>query len=124
MNFVRSTVSRSSRGLRLASPAFAIDGVPEEGGWPSEILLGVRPHEIALTGPGEGHGIGRAEIVELLGSTTLIHLRVDGESDGLLRIVVPSDVTVAVDDPVGFRVNVDRLHVFDERTGQRLNRSA
>jgi multiple sugar transport system ATP-binding protein len=124
MNFVRSSISRSSRGLRLASPAFAIDGVPEEFDWPSKVLLGVRPHDIALTGPAEGHGIGRTEIVELLGSTTLIHVRVDGESDGLLRIVVPSDVTVAVDEPVGFRFNVDRLHVFDERTGQRLNRSA
>jgi hypothetical protein len=34
---------------------------------------------------------------------------------------VPSDLEVRVDDPVRFRIRRDRLHLFDGRTGRRLN---
>jgi multiple sugar transport system ATP-binding protein len=134
MNFVRGTILPGrSDGLRLASPAFTIDDVVarNESGASinnaadavtrGEILLGVRPHDIELTPLAGGHGAGRVEIVELLGSTSVIHLRVDGLSDRLLRMVVSSDMTVAVGERVGFRIHVDRLHLFDERTGQRVN---
>jgi ABC-type sugar transport system ATPase subunit len=60
------------------------------------------------------------EIVEPLGSTTVIHLRVDRLPDRLVRVVVPSDAPIAVDERVGFRINLKHLHLFDERTGLRL----
>jgi ABC-type sugar transport system ATPase subunit len=135
MNFVRGTIL-PGRGdsLRLGSPAFTIDDVVARNEWSAgsidnaadavthgEILLGVRPHDIELTPLAGGHGAGRVEIVELLGSTSVVHLRVDGLSDRLLRMVVSSDMTVAVGERVGFRIHVDRLHLFDERTGQRVN---
>jgi multiple sugar transport system ATP-binding protein len=135
MNFVRGTILPHGAGsLRLASPAFTIDEVlarkerPDgaishdtDAVTPGEVLLGVRPHDIDLTPPGEGHGVGRVEIVELLGSTSVIHLRVDGVPDSLLRVVVSSDATVAINEQVGFHIPVDRLHLFDERTGRRLD---
>jgi multiple sugar transport system ATP-binding protein len=134
MNFVRGTIlPGGSDRLRLASPAFTIDDVVsrnesaasiDDGGDTvahGELLLGVRPHDIDLTPPVAGHGAGRVEIVELLGSTSVIHLRVDGWSDQLLRVVVSSDTPVAVDEQVGFRIHVDRLHLFDARTGRRVN---
>ncbi len=80
----------------------------------------MRPQDVELTPSGDGHGVGRIELVELLGSTTLVHLRVEGLSGELLRIVVSSDAAVAADQLVGFRFDVRRLHLFDARTGLRL----
>ena len=84
----------------------------------TEVVLGVRPHDIDLT-PG-GEGIGRVEIVEPLGPATVIHLRVDGLTDTLVRVVAPADLPVGLNDEVGFSLRRDRLHVFDGRTGLRL----
>jgi len=134
MNLIPSTMSPGSRGLRVASPAFAIDNVgggddsspasssggADGGGAHRGVLLGIRPHDIELTRPAEGHGLGRVAVVEPLGSTTVIHLRVDGLPDRLVRLVVPSDTSIVVDERVGFRINVAHLHLFDERTGLRL----
>ena len=84
-------------------------------------LVGVRPHDIALTAPGEGDGVGRVELVEPLGSTTIVHLRVEDVAVRPLRVVVAPDTAVGLDERVGFRINHARVHLFHERTGRRLN---
>ena len=133
MNFLQATAMRDAKGLTLSSPAFCVtdaSGVDallsvarDKDGRDADdrpIVLGVRPQDVELTPSGEGHGVGRIELVELLGSTTLIHLRVEGLSDQLLRIVVSSDTAVGADQLVGFRLDARRLHLFDARTGLRL----
>jgi hypothetical protein len=52
-----------------------------------------------------------------------IHLRVDGLPGQLMRLVVPPDASFAPDEQVCVRVNVERLHLFDERTGLRISRT-
>jgi multiple sugar transport system ATP-binding protein len=133
MNLMQATAVRDAQGLRFSSPAFCVTDASgadalshvarnEDGRdateWP--IVLGVRPQDVELTPCGHGHAVGRVELVELLGSTTVVHLRVEGLSDELLRIVVSSDAAVAADQLVGFRFDVRRLHLFDTRTGLRL----
>ena len=137
MNFIQVAAVRDAEGLRLSSPAFSVTdasgtdalsntSASENGHDASErqvsleIILGVRPQDVELTPSGEGHGVGRIELVELLGSTTLVHLRVEGLSGELLRIVVSSEAAVAADQLVGFRFDVRRLHLFDARAGLRL----
>lgn len=133
MNFIHATAVRDADALTLSSPAFrvtdasgaaALSVVPrhQDGrdGSERQIVLGVRPQDVELTRSGDGHGVGRIELVELLGSTTVVHLRVEGLSEGLLRSVVSSDAAVAADGLVGFRFDMRRLHLFDARTGLRL----
>ena len=100
-------------------------GAPSMNLWPSAdepgVLIGVRPHDIDLAPVGEGDGVGRVAIVEPLGPATLIHLRVDGLTDELVRVVVPADTPIAEDDRTGFRVRRDRIHRFDGATGRRLD---
>jgi hypothetical protein len=60
---------------------------------------------------------------EPLGPTTVIHLRVDGLPGRQMRLVAPPDASFAPDEQVCFRVNVERLHLFDERTGLRISRT-
>jgi multiple sugar transport system ATP-binding protein len=85
------------------------------------LLVGVRPHDIDLVASGEGDGVGRVEITELLGAVIVIHLRLEGEGEELVRIVAPAETQIGVDDQAGFRVRRDRLHLFDGKTGQRLS---
>jgi hypothetical protein len=37
-----------------------------------------------------------------------------------LRLVVPADTVVRHGELLGFRIRIDRLHVFDSATGRRL----
>jgi ABC-type sugar transport system ATPase subunit len=102
-------------------------GVPMMNIFPAPVpghdraLAGVRPHDILLTAPGEGEGAGRVELVEPLGATTVVHVRVDDAADRVLRVVVAGDAPV-VEERVGFRINPARMHLFDELTGRRLDR--
>jgi multiple sugar transport system ATP-binding protein len=122
MNLWPCTCHRSGDGLRVVSPALSIEpegvdvAVPDGG----HIRVGVRPHDIDLVPSGEGDGVGRVEVVELLGPATVIHLRVDGLPHEFVRVVVPADARIEVDDRASFRVRRDRLHMFDGMTGQRL----
>jgi multiple sugar transport system ATP-binding protein len=121
MNFIDAAVSLDGGRPRITSPALAVDGFDAHyTDGPRDIRLGVRPHDVELTGPDEGHGRGSVQVVEPLGATTIVHLRVDGMADRLLRAVVPPDASVAVDDRIGFRLNTARVHLFDARTGFRI----
>jgi ABC-type sugar transport system ATPase subunit len=131
MNLLHGTWSAAGRTVHVGSPAFALEPIKGEpppgpapdangGGAPARVLVGIRPDDIELTRPGEGHGAGRVEVVEPLGSTTLVHLRAEGLGDRLLRAIVRSDAAVDVNAAVGFRIDLTRLHLFDEGTGRRL----
>jgi len=56
-------------------------------------------------------------VVRQLGATTVIHVRIERASRHAVRIVVPADRALAVDDEVAIRIRRDRVYVFDERTG-------
>ena len=122
MNLWPCVYDAADNAERLMLPGCAIALTPGGLSIPnhSEIVVGIRPHDIRLTPIGEGDGVGRIAIAESLGSVTVIHLRVEGLPD-LVRVAVPPDVPVRVDDPVGFRVRRDRVHAFDRRTGRRLD---
>jgi ABC-type sugar transport system ATPase subunit len=102
----------------VGSPAMNIWRVSRGG---ADVLPGVRPHDVELTAPGAGDANGRVEIVEPLGATTLVHLRMDGVSGRLVRVVVPADRPVAVGEGVAIRLPRERLHLFDPATGERLD---
>ena len=81
MNLWPGTVHRAGDGA-----ARCLAGLLDRAGRPlmsrlpdgGEVWVGVRPHDIDLVPRGDGDGAGRVEIVEPLGPSTLIHLRVDG----------------------------------------------
>ena len=122
MNLWTCASSRIEGRVRLASRALSIEiedtgaAVPDGIG----VSVGVRPHDIDMVPHGQGDGAGRIEVVETLGSTTVVHLRVDGSPDELVRVIVPADTPMAADQVTGFRLRRDRLHLFDARTGRRL----
>ena len=121
MNLWPGTCRRRDGPAHVASAVCSIDldkgcsDVPDG----AELVAGVRPHDIEVTS--DGDGTGRVEIVEPLGPVTLIHLCVAGLPGEFVRVIVPSDTRIGVEDHVRFRIRRDRLHLFDGRTGRRLN---
>ena len=102
-------------------------GSPAMNIWPGTMvravgeraLVGVRPHDIELTPTEVSDRTGRVEILEPLGPTTLVHVRIDDAPESRARIVVPAATRIAIGDHVGFSVRRDRLHFFDEKSGRR-----
>jgi multiple sugar transport system ATP-binding protein len=122
MNMWRGVCSRAGGATSVVLESFSFDGERDQAGVPADgpAIVGVRPHDIELTAPEAGDGRGRVEVVEPLGAATLVHIQINGRSSELVRVIVPSEARVAVDDQVGFRLRRDRLHFFDEQTGRRL----
>jgi len=109
--------------VRLASTALSIevDGLDAAACGHGEMLLGVRPHDIDLVPGGGGDGSGTVEIVEPLGPATVVHLRMDGAPQDLVRVVAAPDTRTSVGERCGFRLRRDRVHVFAGDTGRRMN---
>ena len=104
-------------------------GSPAMNIWPGAMfreqegstLVGVRPHDLELTPVDAGDTSGRVEILEPLGPTTLVHVRLEAASASLARIVVQPNTPIAIGDRVGFKMKRDRLHVFDESGRRRAS---
>jgi ABC-type sugar transport system ATPase subunit len=121
MNLWTCASTPGGGGRRLVASAFSIGLDSSDQTLPDgSVQAGVRPHDIQLTPSGQGDGTGRIEVVEPLGSSTVIHLRVDGAPDDRVRIVAPADTAAGIGQEVGFRLRRDRLHLFDAQSGRRL----
>jgi multiple sugar transport system ATP-binding protein len=122
MNLWSCTCNRVGGGLRVVSPILSIElGVDLAVSDAGEVWVGVRPHDMDLVATGEGDAVGHADIVEPLGPVTLIHFRVDGLPNEFVRVVVAGDTGIEVGNQVSLSVRRDRLHMFDGKTGRRLN---
>ena len=76
-----------------------------------EILLGIRAHELSLTGDSRHAALnGRVELAEISGSETFIHLARD---DGRLVAQVPGVHNLALNEPCTLYVRTASLYGFD-----------
>jgi multiple sugar transport system ATP-binding protein len=123
MNLWRGRYECAQDVPRVASPVCSIELEPDRVSAPdgAELLVGVRPHDIDLVSCAEGDAVGEVEIAELLGPVTVLHLRVGRLATELVRVVVPAETRIGVNDRTGVRLRRDRLHLFDARTGQRVD---
>jgi ABC-type sugar transport system ATPase subunit len=121
MNFVSGELRTSggeaafvSRDFTLqlpAKPANGIDG--------TQLVLGVRPQDLALVPAGQGaQAQGSVWVVELLGSEKLVEVTL-GEKRRL-TVQVRADTPVNVEDAVGIHLDPHRVHLFDANSGAAL----
>jgi multiple sugar transport system ATP-binding protein len=119
MNIWPGTVVRAGGRLSLRVNGFQWDDLAVGDFDRDRVLVGVRPHDVDLAPADGGDGTGRVEVVEPLGPTTLLHVRVEG-SDSRVRIVIAANTRVVAGDHIGFRFRRERLHWFDDQSGRRL----
>jgi ABC-type sugar transport system ATPase subunit len=101
----------------LAIPADDANGLRIDG---RDVVVGVRPSDIELAPEGPSDLVGRVEVLERLGNTSIVHLRTGVETP-LVRLLTSADAQVDVGQTVAARVRRDRLHIFDRQSGHRLN---
>ena len=125
MNLWRCRWTRTATGIHLASGGLAVDLAGAGGtGWQQDtVLAGVRPHDISLVPHGDAEAVGRVEVVEPLGATSVLHVRIDHGSARAIRVVVPADLAPVVNAEVAIRLRHDRVYLFDEPTGVAIMRS-
>jgi multiple sugar transport system ATP-binding protein len=125
MNLVGMSLEQSGEGTRLRSSAFTLPA-PEwvagpAAGWiPPDVTVGIRPEHILIAPAGEGDAMFRArcDLVEFLGHQTLVHLHV---GDIELRAFEDPAKPIRAGYIVDCDVALERLHLFDTRTGRRLD---
>ena len=120
MNFIRGTYRNGVFTLRCgAELELGLLEVPE-----GEIVLGVRPDDVHLAGYGSldcTDPISAAvDVIEFLGSRAIVSISLGKDR---LRMVVPDALVGALEEGGECQVVFDKrkLHLFDPRTGERLN---
>jgi ABC-type sugar transport system ATPase subunit len=107
-----------SGGLDVAlSPRDAARLRSANGATPS-VTLGIRPEDLVLVPVDQGHGNGEVYVVEPLGREQVVDVRI---VERTLRVLAPPSFAGQIGDRVGVRLNIERLHLFQWETGDRLN---
>jgi ABC-type sugar transport system ATPase subunit len=119
MNIWRCDWTRTATGIHLAGLglSFDLEGASNLRLEKNTVLVGVRPHDISVAPRADADAVGRVEVVEQLGATTDLHIRIDGAPERTLRVVAPADWEPVVDAEVAIRIHRDRVYLFDARTG-------
>jgi sn-glycerol 3-phosphate transport system ATP-binding protein len=113
MNFLPGRLVQDGTAVQLdAGPL-----IPLRGRRPGNaVSLGIRPEHLTLGG---GDLTLTVDLVEPLGSETLVHGRVAGRDTETVVVKVPGAVMPAETVTVG--VQADKAHVFDVDAGRRID---
>jgi len=106
---------RLVEGLALAAE---VEAPPAAGG---AVTLGVRPEDLAVTPPGQGHLSGQVRVVEPLGEATLVHVQLVRPAEASLAVRVQGTLALDPGVQVDVRVRPRDCHVFDA-AGQALRK--
>jgi len=125
MNFVPGRVLREGRSLALTAADDEIEvDVPEErvadyaAHDGRHVVVGIRPeHFSCATGFGPAHLTVLVDVVEPLGSDTLVFFRL-GRSEAVARI--PPTVKVVSGGSIALRIDAAQIHLFDAETERAL----
>jgi multiple sugar transport system ATP-binding protein len=115
MNFVPCGVDREmpavvlAGGIRLPIEASRLPGAGDD------FTAGIRPEHFALASAGRAGFVARADVVEPLGSDTLVFMRL-GESDVVARL--PPTPRIAAGDALELVVDTAAIHFFDAASGR------
>ena len=117
---------RSGRVVIANGPVFEADGirVPLNGyGWLNgsaareDVQLGVRPEHVAIGANRPNQLDAEVELVEPMGAETIVWCRIAGEP---LSVRVEGETTIAAGDRLPVTFPVERVNLFDGKTGLRL----
>ena len=123
MNFIEMPVGTgdlAEGGFSFPVPSRYAQAIKTAG---LKVLAGFRPEHLELGDVGSTVGTihGTADVVEYLGNEELLHVTVQGRE---IVAIVDSSHKVRPGDTVQLRLPVDKLHLFNLETGDKLASSA
>lgn len=92
-------------------------GALEDSVTGNQVWLGIRPEHL-LVESGPSLITGKVDLIEQMGSDTMVLCTFENQE---FSARIPADMPVCVGQSMSFSVTRDRLHVFSQATGMRLN---
>jgi len=84
-----------------------------------ELVLGARPEDIMLSATVESEMLQATVYAsEPLGDRTIYDLRIGTQ---LIKVKAPAHLVVHIGNPMWFRIDMDRAHLFDSTSGARID---
>ena len=124
MNMLTVAAEEEDGTLHLASPYFrltpptATAAQLQKHGINGNVILGVRPEDVQIYSEG-GEFATTVFVIEPQGPQQIVSFKFD---DGtIMKSVVTSELHLSPGQTVGLQFNVQRLHLFDGDTGERIN---
>lgn len=123
MNFLRCSLRSEGGKMRLECPAFALAlSEAPQGARGRDVLLGVRAHDLQIVEAHTADVTARVDVIEPRGNELVVHVELARGDGGVrLTVVVPPEPGITVGDQVGLRFRLDRLHLFDAESGERVS---
>ncbi|MFC4360357.1 ABC transporter ATP-binding protein [Halobium salinum] len=134
MNFLPAELDSTGDGYRVRTEAFDFDLprekaalLDESGRSPDSVTLGVRPEDIddaslVESGPNRARFEPYVKLTEPMGSDKFLTLTPEaGEGQELTARVSP-DSDAEEDETTTLSANLEKVHLFDDRTGDNLTR--
>jgi sn-glycerol 3-phosphate transport system ATP-binding protein len=116
MNMLKGVISGGAAmvgDLKLPAP-----DLPKGLAEGTEVTVGLRPEDIVAADARDRSHIIAVDFVEELGATRLLHGRF---ADQTLVVQVPTAQVFSDETKVGFSIAPAAVHVFDAKSGERLN---
>lgn len=122
MNLINADVSVDDGVVHVTCDAFSLRLEEGPGGESivGNVIVGIRPHEVAIVPHAEADAHGVVQLVEQLGSVLLVHVRTEG-TDRPVRVIVDPDASVHAGQKVGLRLSRAALHLFRGEDGRRID---
>ena len=123
MNFIEMPVGSGDLiegGFTFPVPSRYAEAIRSAG---LKVVAGFRPEHLEMGGVGSDVGTihGTADVVEYLGNKELLHVTIQGRD---IVAIVDSSHKVRPGDNVQLRLPVDKLHLFNLGTGDKLGSAA
>jgi len=129
MNFLGGTIAAEGGGTYFQMDAVRVR-LPDDtagrvqGHVGKKVTLGIRPEDIGVEGTGKFAGTENVlattvRVVEPLGDEQIVHAA--GPADLPIVCKLDAHVRVAVDEPLEAHLDMGRIHVFDDQTGDNLS---
>jgi ABC-type sugar transport system ATPase subunit len=124
MNIVPAEIASAANGmasLHILGRDVTLPDTSPQTPHQGPVTLGIRPEDLASCSPDEAWFSGELSVAERLGSQTYGYIEI-GEGR-MLTVEFPRNDAITVGERVHVRGNPAAMHLFDSKTGRRINQS-
>ena len=119
MNLLEGNVQVDDGSTVLKGADFSIP-LPSGVQWPSQLVVGLRPQALQIAANGPGVLQLQVDVVEYLGTESVLVGKLAGGTDARITAVVEGDRTDLLHQTVPLTFDAPALHAFDKATGLRV----
>ena len=122
MNFIPVTYVAP---LTLTHPQFRLT-LPETWAKPLQgykervLVLGIRPEHLSLSVHNEQNLAVVVDLVEALGNETYLSVHLIEQKDSTLQVKIPGDKSIAIGESLYLAIDLNKIHLFAENTGESI----